>query len=829
MKKNYMKTKQFLLICVLFFLFGRPAMADDFHAFAPTPPMGWNSWDCYGPSVTEKQIYDNAIYMRDHLLEHGWNYVICDIRWYTNDTGFWYNQTNPVYSYDEYGRYTPNLSRFPSAKNGVGMKAIADSLHAMGLKFGIHIMRGVPKIAVQKKLPIEGSSYTCDQIYNKDSLCTWLSDNYTVDCTKPGAQAYYNSILNLYASWGVDFLKVDDLSRPYHEGEIGLLRHAIDQCGRDIVLSMSPGATPLNMARHCQEHANMWRMMDDLWDNWSDILKEFELCGNWNSHRIEGAYPDCDILPLGRIRITDTARDSKLTDDEQQTVMTLWSIFKSPLFFGGDLTYNTDKTLRLLTNDEVIDVNQHSVNNRELSNDGQAIVWATDAPSGGDKYAALFNIGTGDNWIRANKALYSTETISMLSTGYATDISVDIPEGSTLLALALDDAGDSYSYDHGDWINPTIHFADGSSRLLTKSDVISTNTGGSYYNYVNWNKNIEGSGKLCINGVQYDNGISAHANALILFSLPEGVVKFTALCGIDKTSTSQANATPTMKFMVFNLDPTSRFVNTDGAVANSGLVSRTQQAAGVTIEGELGGSSKLYLVVTDAGDGFSYDHADWINPTLIDYDGNETPLTNYAYTKASTDWKDIVNYGKNVDGGVLNVNGTTYSNGIGTNADAIIEYDLPEGKYARFRSFVGYDYDMKSAPSGVTMEFMVFTQDPRNDSLDVALDLTQLGIAANEECDIYDVWQQKTLGTYANSDFSVRLNAHASALLRVTPTGKTRIASPQTEAATRRNNGLADGIYAPNGAQISTTASNDLLPRGLSIVNEDGHSKKIIR
>jgi len=823
--------KKSLLLALILTAATSVVKADDFHSFAPAPPMGWNSWDCYGPSVTEKQIYNNAIYMRDNLLSHGWNYVICDIRWYTNDTGFWYNQSNPVYSYDKYGRYTPNTSRFPSAKDGVGFKALADSIHAMGMKFGIHIMRGVPKIAVQKKLPIYGTNYTCDQIYNTDSLCTWLSDNYTVDCTKPGAQEYYNSLLNLYASWGVDFLKVDDLSRPYHDGEIWLLRNAIDQCGRDIVFSMSPGATPLSKAASCQNNANMWRMMDDLWDNWSDILKEFELCSNWNEHRIEGSYPDCDILPLGRIRITETARDSKLTDDEQQTVMTLWSIFKSPLFFGGDLTYNSDKTLKLITNDDVIHINQTAKNNRQVSNDGQTIIWAADDNSEKCKYAALFNIGSNDNWIHANKALYSTETISMLSTGYSTDISVDIPEGSTELALALDDAGDSYSYDHGDWVNPTIYFADGTSRLLTKSDVKSTNTGGSYYNYINWNKNIENSGKMNINGTQYENGFSAHANALVLFTLPENVVKFTATCGIDRTSTNQSNASPTMKFMVFNCDPTSRFVNTDGALANSGLVSRTVQKEGVDIEAGINGSSKLFLVVTDAGDGYSYDHANWINPTLIDYDGNETKLTSIKYTNATTDWKNIANYGKNVDGGTLNVNGTTYTDGIGTNADAIIEYDLPEGKYEKFKSFVGYDYAMKSSPSGVTMEFLVFTSDPRNDSTDVNLDLTQIGIEKDEKCTIYDIWKQEELGTYSNNDFSVRLNAHQSGYYKIIPTGESCIKSIKSEGVKSRNkkNHIADGIYASDGTRISgdTTLRHDA--KGMYIINKDGESRKVIK
>lgn len=238
--------------------------------------------------------------MAKKLKDYGWEYVEVDIRWFVeNDKAGGYNQTNPIYDYDAYGRYTPAPNRFPSAANGVGFKALADSIHKMGLKFGIHIMRGVPKLAVNNKMPIYGTSYTCNQIYKTDSLCTWLGDNYSIDCTKPGAQEYYNSIFNLYASWGVDFIKIDDLSRPYHDGEIWLIRKAIDQCERPIILSMSPGKTPIEKASSCQQNANMWRMMDDYWDLWSDLQNEFDLAAQWAPYSRPGNYPDCDMLPLG--------------------------------------------------------------------------------------------------------------------------------------------------------------------------------------------------------------------------------------------------------------------------------------------------------------------------------------------------------------------------------------------------------------------------------------------------------------------------------------------------------------------------------------------------
>ena len=762
-----------------------------FQDWAPTPPMGWNSWDCYGPSVKEKNVYDNAHYMKDHgLLDLGWNYVIVDIRWYTNDTGFWYN-TSASYTMDEYGRYLPNVSRFPSAKDGAGFKALADSLHKMGFKFGIHIMRGVPMKAVQQKCPILGTSYTCDQIYNTDSICTWLKDNYTVDCTKPGAQEYYNSLLNLYASWGVDFLKVDDLSRPYHDGEIWLLRNAIDQCGRDIVFSMSPGATALEKWESCQKNANMWRMMDDLWDNWSDISKVFTLAKSWNQYRKPGNYPDCDMLPLGQIRLTNSdKRWTNLNHNEQQTMMTLWSLFKSPMFFAGDFTYNDDWTNSLISNEEMIYVDQQSVNNRLVSDDGTRVVWAADDPASQACYAGLFNLGGSDQWIRYNEALFSTETISMLTDGYGQNVECDIPEGAKVLALVVDDAGDNWNYDHGDWINPTVVLANGTEHLLTVNDRIKEEYSGSYFKYIRYNSNINNNGKLKVNGVEYDNGFSCNANAMVLFKLPEGAKSFKGFCGIDDTGRLQTGATSTMKFLVFANDPTKRDVcNPAFALANSGLVTRTYQAEGTTVEADITGAEKLYLVVTNAGDGFDYDHADWINPVLIDEEGNETPLTSIQYDSSVTDWQNLSLYNKNVDGGALVVGGQTYTNGIGTNSNSVITYTLPAGHhFVTFRSMVGYDEGVKSAPKGVTMEFLVYTSDPKGSSeMAIPLDLQALGFASDAACEVYDIWNGQTVGTFSGTDFQPLIPQHGCGFYRVVQTGTTDIRTIDATASNGAN------------------------------------------
>ncbi len=369
----------------------------EFKSWAPTPPMGWNSWDCYGPTVTENEVKANADYMAKHLKKYGWEYIVVDIRWFVeNDKAGGYNQTDPRYVIDEYGRYQPAVNRFPSAKGGRGFKELADYIHRKGLKFGIHIMRGIPKIAVENKLPILGAGgITANQIYSTELQCKWLKDNYTIVADKPGAQEYYNSIINMYAQWGVDFIKVDDLSRPYHPKEIELIRNAIDNCGRPVVLSTSPGATPITAAEHVKEHANMWRMVDDVWDTWAHFKHLIKVCEQWYPYIASGTWPDCDMIPLGRISIRGERgeeRMTRLTHDEQYSLMTLFTILKSPLMFGGDLPSNDAFTLSLLTNKDVLTMHRWSRDVRQLFQDENKVVITSKNPNTGQVYLALFNI-----------------------------------------------------------------------------------------------------------------------------------------------------------------------------------------------------------------------------------------------------------------------------------------------------------------------------------------------------------------------------------------------------------------------------------------------------
>jgi len=365
-------------------------------ALAPTPPLGWNSWDCYGPSVRESEVKANADFMASKLAKYGWQYIVVDIEWYQPDAhAHGYIRGGRV-TLDQYGRFVPSDNRFPSAANGAGFKPLADYVHSKGLKFGIHIMRGIPRAAVEKNLPIEGTAYRAADVADKANVAHWpnMEDTYGVDMSKPGAQEYYDSIARLYASWGVDYVKADDMSIPYRGPEIHALHLALLKLNRPIVLSLSPGPAPITKYEELKENAQLWRISGDFWDRWSDIQKQFDRVHSWENDVHPGGWPDADMLPLGHIGIRAERGDDRLsllTHDEQITLMTLWSIFRSPLMFGGDLPSSDAFTINLLTNSEVLNVDQDSSHGHESYRDSGIISWTADVPESTAKYIAVFN------------------------------------------------------------------------------------------------------------------------------------------------------------------------------------------------------------------------------------------------------------------------------------------------------------------------------------------------------------------------------------------------------------------------------------------------------
>lgn len=301
---------------------------------------------------------------------------------------------------DEYGRLLPCPERFPSAAGGAGFRPLADYIHSLGLKFGIHIMRGIPRAAAQQHLPVLGSSQTADEIANPSSICGWNPDMYGLRREEEGSQAYYDSLFALYAQWGVDYVKCDDIcntnlykENPYSAAhEIEMLHKAIEKSGRPVVLSLSPGPALIEKAWHYEKYANMWRITDDFWDKWELLLNMFERCELWQNHVKEGCFPDCDMLPLGFLgKGFGEERQTNFTKDEQVTMMTLWCIFRSPLILGAKMTKLDDWTLSLLTNQRVLDLLKEGHHGVQVERDKTHAVWAGREEKEGRVYAALFN------------------------------------------------------------------------------------------------------------------------------------------------------------------------------------------------------------------------------------------------------------------------------------------------------------------------------------------------------------------------------------------------------------------------------------------------------
>ncbi|WP_431924983.1 alpha-galactosidase [Micromonospora wenchangensis] len=405
----------------------QPAQAWD-NGVADTPPMGWNSYDSFNWSVTEADVRANADYMGANLRQYGWQYIVVDWAWYFpgqhNGSPNQDANLRPRLRMDANGRLLPDTTRFPSAAGDNGFKPLADHVHAQGLKFGVHLMRGIPRQAVADNVPILGTSCRADQI-DAGNSAAWLNLMWGLDMSNPCAQAYLDSVFQLLAGWGVDFVKIDDIAAPtYRQSEVEGYRTAIQRSGRPMVLSLSPGATPLSAGPHVQDNAHMWRIVNDLWDNWSSVDALFDQLRNWTPYRRTGAWPDPDMIPIGRLSKygpVGSPRYSNLSADEQRTLMSLWVINRAPLMWGGNLVENRPAELALMTNSSVLAVDQHSANNRQLTG-GTRQVWVADVPDSGDRYVALFN----------REGAAATVSVNLAELGIGSATATDLWSGAAL-------------------------------------------------------------------------------------------------------------------------------------------------------------------------------------------------------------------------------------------------------------------------------------------------------------------------------------------------------------------------------------------------------------
>jgi len=379
---------------------------------AQTPPLGWNSWDAYGFTINESDFKANATVLAG-MKGYGWKYAVVDEGWYM-DNPLGETLETRKYLLDAHGLLAPVVSRFPSATHDLGLKPLADWVHAQGLKFGIHIVRGIPKQAVRDNLPIAGSSHRAAEAADTSDTCPWDDGNFGVSDT-PAGQAYYDSMFREYARWGLDFIKVDCIAdHPYKGSEIRQIAAAIKNAHRAMVLSLSPGPANLSHAAELGQYAHMWRISNDVWDGWAFDYKKpdddfpngvstaFDNLARWAPYAKPGNWPDADMLPIGALKPHPgwgDARTSRLTQDEQRTQWTLWAIARSPLIVGANLTQLDEFTRSLMANRDILEVNQRTDASQPIATlppgFERARVWVaheTLAAHGSRWFVALFNL-----------------------------------------------------------------------------------------------------------------------------------------------------------------------------------------------------------------------------------------------------------------------------------------------------------------------------------------------------------------------------------------------------------------------------------------------------
>ena len=346
------------------------------------PPMGWNTWNVYLGVPDENILRKSADYMSRNLLSSGYEYFVIDALWYSNDTtGEW--------SFDEYGRLQPDSRKFPH-----GILSFSDYVHSLGLKFGIHMMRGMNIRIINQGCKIKDTDVSVDDIIDYNSPCSWSGSWYGVKTDSPYAQSWYNSIVSQFAEWKVDFIKYDDLGSPLHKEEIMFIENAINKSGRDMVLSLSPGNRAETAdAEFYSTHSTMWRITGDFWDNQMNFTRCFDKIAEWNKYIHNIGWPDADMLPLGWIcekpHVSgDEPRICRFTDEEIKSLMTLFSIAKSPLFLTCNLLRNTDDFLSVQTQPDCIFLNQYG-SPEILQSDCETHVWHSEA--GDTDYLAAFN------------------------------------------------------------------------------------------------------------------------------------------------------------------------------------------------------------------------------------------------------------------------------------------------------------------------------------------------------------------------------------------------------------------------------------------------------
>ncbi|MBB5890151.1 alpha-galactosidase [Kutzneria kofuensis] len=403
---------------------------------APTvkPPMGWSSWSFVRKNPTAAIIEAQAKAMKDSgLTRLGYQYVNIDDFWYQCP-----GAQGP--NVDQYGRWVIDSTKFPAQGAKSGIQATADYVHSLGLKFGLYMTPGIAKQAVEQNTAIEGTPY-----HAADIATSYNEANYNcggmvgIDFTKPGAQAFIDGWAKQFASWGVDYLKLDGVGTQDIQ-DVQAWSEALRNTGRKIHLELSNNLD-INNAKAWQDLADGWRTGGDVecycgandssfpLTSWASVASRFDQVADWAPYGGPAGFNDYDSVEIGN------GANNGLTLDERKTQLSLWSLAASPLFLGTDLTHLDPTDLSLLRNEDVLAVDQDGIDAKRISGDADTQVFAK-KETNGDVIVGLFNTAAAPRAVSTTAAAlglpraadYSLQDLwSREKTESTGTISVDVP------------------------------------------------------------------------------------------------------------------------------------------------------------------------------------------------------------------------------------------------------------------------------------------------------------------------------------------------------------------------------------------------------------------
>jgi len=383
------------------------------------PLLGWNSYNCYGTHVDEKYTKENLEAFIQKIKPYGYEFFVLDAGWFKHydlkPGEYWPSEGDKSHMcYDEFGRLLPSSVLFPN-----GLKPIIEYAKEHGIKFGLHLMRGIPREVVKKNLPIKGTKYFARDIANLKDTCVWSGQNYGIDMDKPGAQEYYNSVLELVTEWGVEFIKYDDIV--HKPREINAVADAIKKTGKRIYLSISPGddIDPANFATY--QRADMIRISRDIWDLREDIQISFDQWDKLLPYADKGFWLDMDMIPFGHIRVNYPISKKNLnqgrgyermdyfTSEQRRSFITQRAMAASPLFMGGALTTSPNNVFELITDRNMLACNQNGVTGKlvkRIKNYSEFIdIWQTpDKTNANEGWIGVFNRNCYMDMVKFSKA-----------------------------------------------------------------------------------------------------------------------------------------------------------------------------------------------------------------------------------------------------------------------------------------------------------------------------------------------------------------------------------------------------------------------------------------